>query len=158
MAPRANRNLLIGERRYRRLSDAILSLEEKQGVSPGQPLTVRLDVLADRLGMSRHRVAHLMREIDCDSQRVWDPTIRMPVTVCQVPGSVRTFLRDLMSRGEWGWGSGKALGWRVTPETPSMMETWEGRLQELRLRLHREPTQAEMLKELPAGRSALSST
>ena len=158
MTLRSNRNLRIGDRRYRVLAAAIVELEATQALPSDREMVIRLGALVDQVNrertgwgrsskMTAHRVAHLLSELECTSNRVRDGTSAMPVTVCHIPGHVRAFLRELR-QSEQGWWNRRSHAAVVSSVThPSLLETWEERLQDLRLRLRREPTQEEMLAE-----------
>ena len=167
MTLRSNRNLRIGDRRYRVLAVAISELETCQALPPDQELVIRLGALVDQVNRERkgwgrpskmtvHRVAHLLSELECTSNRMRDGASAVPVTVCHIPGHVRAFLRELR-QSEHGWWNWKPhVQAASTGALPSLLETWEERLQDLRLRLRREPTQEEMLAEWNGMASSVS--
>lgn len=156
MALRSNRNLRIGDRRYRVLAAAIAELETSRALPFDQELVIRLGAFVDQVNrerkgwgrsskMTAHRVAHLLSELECNSNRVRDGDSAMPVTVCHIPGHVRAFLRELRQSEHGWWNRRPHVEAAGTGVLPSLLETWEERLQDLRLRLRREPTQEEML-------------
>ena len=158
MTLRSNRNLRAGERRYRLLASAIVELERKLAIPLEQELVVPLGMLvafANRprggarpsVDMTGHRVAHLLAELECRTERVKGGELIRPITVCHIPAVVRTHLRHLLDKGGWLWSKERPGKPRAQRSFASQMEEWEMRLQQLRVRLHREPTQAEMLTE-----------
>ena len=158
MTLRSNRNLRAGERRYRLLASAIVELERELAIPLEQELVVPLGMLvafANRprggarpsVDMTGHRVAHLLAELECRSERVKGGELIRPITVCHVPPAVRTHLRHLLVKGGWLWSRERPGRPRVQRSFASQMVAWETRLQQLRVRLHREPTQEEMLTE-----------
>lgn len=151
-----NRNLRAGDRRYRLLARAILNLGAERSLSDEQALVVSMDTLVGTVGrlqaegigrgsMDANRIAHLLSELGCRSERVKDSDSGLPVTICHVPGTVRNSLQELMDAGMWLWKREKRTRSPPPPKKALTIEAWEGRLQELRMRLRREPTQAEML-------------
>ena len=158
MTLRSNRNLRAGERRYRLLASAIICLERELAIPLEQELVVPLGMLvafANRprrgakpsVEMTSHRVAHLLAELECRSERVKGGELIRPTTVCHIPATVRTHLRHLLDNGEWLWSRERPGRPRAQRNLASQMVEWEMRLQQLRVHLHREPTQEEMLTE-----------
>ena len=158
MTLKSNRNLSAGERRYRLLASAIVCLERELEIPLEEELVVPLGMLvafANRpregrrpsVGMTGHRVAHLLAELECSSERVKGGELIRPITVCHIPAAVRTHLRHLLDNGGWLWSRERLGRPRAQRNLASKMEEWEKRLQQLRVRLRREPTQEEMLTE-----------
>lgn len=136
----------------------VLELERECSIPPDSDLVVKLSLLVERLQqehpgkgrmlrMSPHRTAHLLSELECRSERVKNSETVVPVTICYIPGRVRAAMHELKEKGDWWWSEEKNGTNPTGSGAPSVMDAWEVRLQRLRIRLRREPTQDEMLAE-----------